>query len=332
MGAKKKDFFVSYDKADKHWAEWIAGTLEKPGGYSTIIQAWDFKPGESFVHNMDKALGNCERFIAVLSENYLQALYGQAEWEAAFTRDPNGESARFIPVRVADVEPKGLRASRLYIDLYNESDEQRAQCLLDGVSRADRPGNRPSLPGTPRERPPGERPFHNLPDRQNDHFTGRKDILEQIHQTFRKNHGFSLTQGITGPAGVGKTAVALQYAYCRARDYDHIWWVNAETDNTVLAAYREFVLEHKVVDENAEPRYIIEAVRNWMQRHERWLFIFDNAGVVLDAEKRVKLKDYLPRRRSKGQHILITSRDTHWKGTTRTLALDVFSPEEAGNS
>ena len=38
----KKDFFISYNKADKEWAKWIAGTLEE-NVYTTIIQAWDFR-------------------------------------------------------------------------------------------------------------------------------------------------------------------------------------------------------------------------------------------------------------------------------------------------
>ena len=36
-----KGFFVSYNKADRAWAKWIAWQLEETG-YSTVIQAWDF--------------------------------------------------------------------------------------------------------------------------------------------------------------------------------------------------------------------------------------------------------------------------------------------------
>jgi hypothetical protein len=39
---KEKDFFISYTGKDRPWAEWIAWHLENRGGYSTIIQAWDF--------------------------------------------------------------------------------------------------------------------------------------------------------------------------------------------------------------------------------------------------------------------------------------------------
>src|SRR5829696_4725671 len=42
------DFFISYTGADQAWAEWIAEQLEA-AGYTTLLQAWDFRPGENFV-------------------------------------------------------------------------------------------------------------------------------------------------------------------------------------------------------------------------------------------------------------------------------------------
>jgi TIR domain len=49
-----KDFFISYNGADKAWAEWIAWQLEEKG-FSTILQAWDFRPGANFVLKMQEA-------------------------------------------------------------------------------------------------------------------------------------------------------------------------------------------------------------------------------------------------------------------------------------
>jgi hypothetical protein len=34
-----KDFFISYNKADRQWAVWIAWQLEE-AGYSLVIQEW----------------------------------------------------------------------------------------------------------------------------------------------------------------------------------------------------------------------------------------------------------------------------------------------------
>jgi hypothetical protein len=51
-----KDFFISYNGKDKSWAEWIAYQLEE-AEYTTLIQAWDFRPG-----------GNCARSGLKLEE------------------------------------------------------------------------------------------------------------------------------------------------------------------------------------------------------------------------------------------------------------------------
>ena len=67
MTVPVKDFFISYTKPDKAWAEWIAWELEA-AGYSTIIQEWDFKAGGNFVVEMDNATKQSDRTIAVLSQ------------------------------------------------------------------------------------------------------------------------------------------------------------------------------------------------------------------------------------------------------------------------
>ena len=64
------DFFISYNKADKAWAEWIACQLEE-AEYTTVLQAWDFTPGNNFVLKMHKAAMEAERTIAALSPDYL---------------------------------------------------------------------------------------------------------------------------------------------------------------------------------------------------------------------------------------------------------------------
>jgi len=67
-----QDFFISYNRADKSWAEWIAWQLED-AGYATLIQAWDFRPGSNFVLEMQKAATETQRTIAVLSPDYLKS-------------------------------------------------------------------------------------------------------------------------------------------------------------------------------------------------------------------------------------------------------------------
>ena len=49
-----RDFFISYTAVNRSWAEWIAVQLEA-AGYTTLLQAWDFRPGSDFVHEMQQA-------------------------------------------------------------------------------------------------------------------------------------------------------------------------------------------------------------------------------------------------------------------------------------
>jgi hypothetical protein len=89
------DFFVSYNQADRDWAEWIAWQLED-AGYTTRIQAWDFHAGSNFVVDMDRAARQSRQTIAVLSPDYLAARFPTAEWAAAFARDPTGNDRALL--------------------------------------------------------------------------------------------------------------------------------------------------------------------------------------------------------------------------------------------
>jgi hypothetical protein len=79
-------FFISYTGADQAWAEWIAETLER-AGHSTVLQTWDFRPGENFIERMNAALAEAERVAAVLSPAYFRSGYARDEWTAAMVRD-----------------------------------------------------------------------------------------------------------------------------------------------------------------------------------------------------------------------------------------------------
>ena len=60
--AEAADFFVSYTSADRARAEWIARQLEAEG-YSVILQAWDFTPGDDWSHEMQHATATAERVV-----------------------------------------------------------------------------------------------------------------------------------------------------------------------------------------------------------------------------------------------------------------------------
>jgi hypothetical protein len=152
-----KDFFISYNKADRAWAEWIAWQIEE-AGYSVIVQAWDFRPGGNFVLDMQHAMAESERTIAVLSPDYLASRFTAPEWAAAFAQDPTGKKGLLLPVRVRDCELQGLLPQIVYIDLLNTDESRAKDLLLAGIKRGRaKPALAPAFPGTsPRSVP--ERP------------------------------------------------------------------------------------------------------------------------------------------------------------------------------
>lgn len=153
-----KDFFISYDGQDKSWAEWIAWMLEE-AGYTTVIQAWDFRPGGNFVLEMQKAATGTNRTIAVLSDHYLAAEYTQPEWADAFARDPQGRERTLLPVRVSRCRPSGLLATRIYVDLIGLGSDEARQTLLDAIVEREKPATPAAFPGSAARQPsPSARP------------------------------------------------------------------------------------------------------------------------------------------------------------------------------
>jgi tetratricopeptide (TPR) repeat protein len=319
--SNKKDFFISYTGKDVSWATWIARTLEN-NGYSTIIQAWDFNIGDNFVDKMDAALKNSERFLAVLSGKYLDSPFCKAEWVAAYAKDIHLEKAAFIPVRIEDVAPSGVFTDIAYIDLFGLDEEASLKMLLDGVALSGA-RNIPGQAGTRRARFPGDMPLNNLPYSRNPYFTGRDEKLEFTHENFLSGDRVSLTQSVTGLGGVGKTAIALEYAYRYSHEYETIWWVSTETSTNALTAYRDFALQKRIITEEAKANEIIEAMKHWFDNNENWLFIYDNA----DADDFDKwLKEYIPQS-GKG-HILVTTRSSNFP-RSKSIDIIVFNESEA---
>ncbi|HVT19011.1 MAG TPA: toll/interleukin-1 receptor domain-containing protein [Thermoanaerobaculia bacterium] len=143
-----KDFFISYNGADRAWAEWIGSVLEE-AGYSVVLQAWDFRPGGNFILEMHKAIRGTRKTVVVLSEAYLQAEFTQPEWAAAFAQDPRGERRKLIPLRIGPCSPDGLLESVIYADLVGLGAGEAKDAVLTAVSDLERakPGRAPVFPG-----------------------------------------------------------------------------------------------------------------------------------------------------------------------------------------
>jgi tetratricopeptide (TPR) repeat protein len=306
-----RDFFISYNSADGAWAEWIAWQLEE-AGYTTVIQAWDIRPGSNFVLRMLEGSVQAERTIAVLSDSYLGALFTQPEWTAAFAQDPTGEKGTLLPVRVSECSLEGVLRTIVHIDLAGLDETQARETLLQGVHRGrGKPAKDPGFPGTPPPTVPQEPHFPgtlpqiwNVPYDRNRNFTGREELLSGLWQRFKSGEPGAEIQAITGLGGVGKTQVALEYSYRRGASYTFVWWVRAEEPATLMADYGSLA-EARGFGERGW-RINVDLVRQWLQRNPGWLLVFDNARGPSEVLV------YLPQ--GGAGHVLITSRNQMWRG------------------
>ncbi|MEM9087455.1 MAG: FxSxx-COOH system tetratricopeptide repeat protein [Cyanobacteria bacterium P01_F01_bin.53] len=338
-------FFVSYNSADKGWAEWIAWTLEE-AGHKTVIQAWDFRPGGNFVLDMQRAAEETDKTILVLSENYLAAEFTQPEWAAAFVDDPTSLERRVIPVRVQVCEPRGLLRPIVYVDLVGVEKEVARQRLLEALPERLKPEHEPDFPsgegGTGKgasdrkdgsvqqpdfPNPAVSKPW-NVPYDRNTFFTGRETVLEDLRSQLVDGGAAATAQAISGLGGIGKTQTAVEYAYRHRDDYSAVFWVRAET---VAETQMGFVEIARLLDlpekDEKDPNDTVQAVRRWLESNSGWLLVFDN------ADQPEQLKDFRPRQGvgNGSQHILLTSRAQTFDsvGIARPVSLAKMPEEEA---
>src|SRR5216684_8971207 len=76
-----------------------------------------------------------------------------------------------------------------------------------------------------------------VPFQRNLFFTGREEILEALYTQLHVEQVVALTQSyaLRGLGGIGKTQIALEYAYRHALEYSAIFWIEAETIEHVMS-------------------------------------------------------------------------------------------------
>ena len=338
----ERDFFISYTQADRAWAEWLAWELEA-AGHTTMLQAWDIPPGSAFTHVMDQATQRTRYTVLVLSSTYLRSAMAEAEWRPGFVDDPSGERRRLLPVRVEPCEPKGLLADRVYIDLVGLDEATARARLREEIAAAlrghARPTVQPRFPRTPaapevaRPRfPTALPPVWNVPFQRNPSFTGREQQLATLAQALERGGTVAVTQVLHGGGGIGKTALAAEYAWRQGASLEAVWWVRAETPTTLVGDYAELA-SALGLSEAAQPdqHKAVMTVRRWLEDHDRWLLVLDNAEAP-DTPSGLpaplgRVVDLLPRV-VPGQ-VLVTSRDARWEEHATLTELDAFTSNEA---
>jgi tetratricopeptide (TPR) repeat protein len=160
----------------------------------------------------------------------------------------------------------------------------------------------------------------NLPAR-NPTFTGRADLLDQLHRRLDPGKPAALVQAqaIHGLGGIGKTQLALEYAHRHHAEYDLIWWLAAEQP-TAIPGQLVALARRLALPDYPEQAETVQALWDALRQRDRWLLIFDN------AEDPADLRAWWP---PDSGRVLVTSRHPAWTSLARTVQIDVPPRAEA---
>jgi tetratricopeptide (TPR) repeat protein len=200
--------------------------------------------------------------------------------------------------------------------------------LVGAVRGKQRPNGRSEFPGSnrpggtehgSRPRRPGSLPgVWNMPP-SNATFTGCDRMLVDLRERLVGDRQV-VVHALHGMGGVGKTQLAIEYAYRFAGEYELVWWIASEQPELIGEQFGRLAVALRLAAADGDAASAVQAARQHLRSHDRVLLIFDNAA------RREDVYAWLP---GGPAHILITSRDPLWSGVAQPVEVDVFARSES---
>ena len=318
---------IQFLPQDQLWAEWVAAVLGAAGLTVSERRLGEAGPGDGESGDGESGDTNQVRTLTVLSEASLGWLreQGTGHSDAEVARTPGWWSAirGGFAVYVGGGWPVAELTAESTVSLASvpaaaEAVDRRAR-LLQFEPGAD--GNTAALPRYPGTDP---RVARGLVAR-NDRFTGREAELRDLREQLR-GLGTAVVHPVAllGTAGVGKTAIALEYVHRFMSDYDLVCWIPCGRSQEIdlrVAELAPFLQERFgasfppdiTVDERA--KMVLRTLADGVTV-QRWLLVYDN------AEDTGAVREYLP---AAGGRVIITSQNQAWEDLgARSLRVRLF--------
>ena len=130
-------------------------------------------------------------------------------------------------------------------------------------------------------------PLWNVPYDRNPYFTDQKNLVQRLHERLTAEEVGASRQAISGLGGIGKTQLALEYAYQYQREYTALLWVRAGMPAQLLEDCVHFARLLQVPEakkREPKPQYLVNELLHWLQTHSGWLLVLDNVEGDLNDE------------------------------------------------
>src|SRR4051794_3565554 len=144
-------------------------------------------------------------------------------------------------------------------------------------------------------------------------------MLERLHSRLSAD-ATVVVQALHGMGGVGKTQLAIEYAFRFASEYELVWWFDAEQPVVVYDQFSRLA-ERLGLSAGLPGPDAVSAVLETLSARERWLLIFDNVS------EPPMLAPFRPSTLS--GRVLVTSRHPGWGAYGGHLDTDVFARAES---
>src|SRR5579859_1716014 len=166
----------------------------------------------------------------------------------------------------------------------------------------------------------------------NPSFTGRSEILTTMHRRLvvTAKPGLTASFALHGLGGVGKTQIAIQYAYLHKTHFDIICWLRANDWDTLVSSYVELSRDPDLTavgaplfEDGLENASIAKRMIMWFNRETtlKWLLIFDNVDKIDDRHETHSLVELIPR--GECGCVLATSRNRASDGELASTGCEV---------
>jgi TIR domain-containing protein/NB-ARC domain-containing protein len=313
---------LSHNTKDKPAVRQIAKALHDRG-----IRVWldegELIPGRRWIPEVEKAIETANSAAVLVGESGLGP-WEQPEYEGTLL-EFRERGLPVIPVLLPGAPDKPKLPLFLkgfgWVDLRDGITKEGLDRLAWGITGKKSDDQEDQAPIGLR--------LHNLPFLPlGDLLKGRDEELQRLIANLQSSApATAITQAIHGLGGIGKTRLAVEYAWRSGGRYEAALFVVAGSPEALRSGLaslaRPGLLALPEYSKGAEAD-TVEAVLIWLQEHSRWLLILDN----VDTEEGVKaVRKILPRLTN--GHILMTSRRRTWPAAVRKQPLGELIREEA---